>query len=136
MDSKTIELVQDSFKKVAPIADTAAEIFYGKLFELDPTLKPLFKGNMKEQGKKLMSMIGLAVNGLRDINTLIPTVQRLGQRHIGYGVQDQHYGTVGQALLDTLATGLGAAFTPEVKEAWAVVYGVLATTMKNAAATP
>lgn len=134
MDTKTIELVHDSFKKVAPIADTAAKIFYDKLFELDPSLKPLFKGDMKEQGRKLMSMIGLAVNGLRDINALIPAVQKLGQRHLGYGVQEQHYHTVGHALLDTLAVGLGTAFTPEVKAAWTTVYGVLATTMKDAAA--
>ena len=135
MDTTTINLVQDSFKKVAPIADTAAAIFYTKLFELDPSVQALFKGDMKEQGRKLMSMIGIAVKGLNNLKTLVPAVQKLGQRHVGYGVKEEHYNTVGAALLDTLAVGLGDDFTPEVKAAWTEVYGVLATTMKNAAAT-
>ena len=135
MDTTTINLVQDSFKKVAPIADTAAAIFYTKLFELDPSVQALFKGDMKEQGRKLMSMIGIAVKGLSNLKTLVPAVQNLGKRHVGYGVKEEHYNTVGAALLDTLAVGLGDDFTPEVKAAWMEVYGVLATTMKNAAAT-
>ena len=133
MDNKTIELVQGTFKQVAPIADKAAEIFYSKLFEKDPSLKPMFKGDMKDQGKKLMSMIGAATAGLNDLDSLIPTVQNLGKGHIGYGVQDSHYDTVGAALLETLDAGLGDAFTPEVKDAWTEVYTVLATTMKDAA---
>ncbi len=133
MEAKTIELVQGTFKKVVPIADKAAEIFYAKLFELDPKLKPLFKGDMKEQGAKLMSMIGTAVNGLTNLEAIVPAVQNLGRNHVGYGVKDSHYDTVGTALIYTLETGLGDAFTPDVKDAWVEVYTVLATTMKDAA---
>ena len=135
MDTKTIELVQGTFNKVAPIADQAAEIFYGKLFEKDPSLKPMFKGDMKDQGKKLMSMIGTAVNGLNNLEAIVPAVQNLGKGHLAYGVQNKHYDTVGAALLETLDAGLGEDFTPEVKEAWTEVYTVLATTMKDAADT-
>ncbi|WP_203256257.1 globin family protein [Hyunsoonleella ulvae] len=133
MEAKTIELVQGTFKKVVPIADKAAEIFYAKLFDLDPALKPLFKGDMKEQGAKLMSMIGTAVNGLNNLEAIVPAVQNLGRNHVGYGVKDSHYDTVGTALIYTLETGLGDAFTPDVKNAWVEVYTVLATTMKDAA---
>ncbi|WP_299048680.1 globin family protein [uncultured Polaribacter sp.] len=133
MKAKTIELVQGTFEKVVPISDKAAEIFYGKLFEKDPSLKPMFKGDMKDQGKKLMSMIGTAVNGLNNLDALVPAVQNLGKGHAGYGVEDKHYDTVGAALLETLDAGLGEAFTPEVKKAWTEVYTVLATTMKDAA---
>ncbi len=133
MEAKTIELVQESFKQVAPISDKAAEIFYGKLFEKDPSLKPMFKGDIKEQGKKLMSMLSTAVNGLSNLEALVPAVQNLGKGHAGYGVEDKHYDTVGASLLETLEAGLGDAFTPEVKDAWTEVYTVLATTMKDAA---
>ena len=127
------KLVQSSFAKVAPIADTAAELFYSKLFALDPALKPMFKGDMKEQGRKLMRMIATAVNGLDRIEALVPAVQDLGQRHVAYGVTAAHYDTVGEALLWTLERGLGPDFTPEVNDAWATVYGLLAQVMKDAA---
>lgn len=126
-------LVKSSWEKVVPISAQAAELFYGKLFELDPTLQSLFKGDMTEQGKKLMMMINTAINGLDHLEKIIPTVQQLGVRHVAYGVKDEHYDTVGAALLWTLETGLGDAFTDEIKEAWANVYGVLASTMKTAA---
>jgi len=135
MTPKQVELVQGTWKKVLPIADTAAEMFYAKLFSLDPEIKPLFKGDMKSQGKKLMVMIGTAVGGLSQLGTIVPAVQALGQRHVKYGVKDKHYETVGAALLWTLEQGLGDAFTPEVKAAWATTYGVLARTMKDAAST-
>ena len=126
-------LVQDTWEKVVPIADTAAELFYGKLFELDPDLKPLFKdSDMKEQGKKLMQMIGAAVKGLDTLGELVPAVQALGKRHIGYGVKDEHYDTVAAALLDTLDKGLGDDFTEETKEAWTITYTTLATLMIEA----
>ncbi|MFC3120173.1 globin family protein [Agaribacter flavus] len=134
MNTQTIELVQGTFAKVAPIAETAAELFYGKLFELDPTLKSLFSGDMKEQGAKLMKMIGTAVNSLNNLDALVPVVQSLGERHVGYGVEDKHYDTVAEALLWTLEQGLGDDFTDEVKAAWVEVYTVLATVMKEAAA--
>ncbi len=133
MDANQVALVQDSFAKVAPIADQAAEIFYSKLFEKDPSLSHLFKGDMKEQGKKLMSMIGVAVNGLSNLEAIVPAVQDLGKRHVMYGVTDSMYDTVGAALIETLEAGLGAAFTDDVKAAWVEVYTVLATTMKAAA---
>lgn len=135
MTPHQISLVQDSFTKVAPIADTAAELFYKRLFETDPTASKLFKGDMKEQGRKLMQMIGVAVKGLNKLDTIVPAVQALGKRHAGYGVTEAQYDTVGAALLWTLGQGLGAAFTAEVKEAWTAAYTILATTMKNAART-
>lgn len=134
MEENKIKLVQDSFKKVVPIADQAAEIFYGKLFELDPSLKPLFKGDMKEQGKKLMTMIGTAVNGLTNLDSIVPAVQNLGRNHVNYGVTNEMYDTVGASLLYTLETGLGDDFTPDTKEAWTETYTLLATVMKDAAA--
>ena len=134
MTPEQIELVKNSWAKVLPIADTAAELFYGKLFNLDPSLKPLFKGDMKEQGRKLMNMINTAVSSLDRLDAVLPGVQELGIRHIAYGVKDEHYDTVGAALLWTLEAGLGEAFTTDTKAAWATVYGALADTMKTAAA--
>lgn len=137
MEQTTITLVQDSFEKVKPIAGPAAEIFYSKLFELDPALKPLFptdkEGAMKEQGNKLMTMLGAAVAGLSNIDALIPVLKNLGERHVGYGVKQSHYDTVGAALLGTLDAGLGDDFTPEVKAAWTSVYGTMAGVMIDAA---
>jgi hemoglobin-like flavoprotein len=127
-------LVQTTFAQVAPIADQAAALFYARLFELDPALRALFPGDLAEQRTKLMRTLGLAVNGLDDLGALVPVVEGLGRRHVGYGVADAHYATVGAALLWTLAQGLGPAFTAEVEEAWATVYGVLSTTMRKAAA--
>ena len=134
MTPHQVTLVQTTWEQVVPIADTAAGLFYGRLFELDPALRPLFKSSIEEQGRKLMQMITVAVRGLNNVPALIPAVQELGRRHVGYGVRDEHYATVGSALLWTLEKGLGPAFTPEVKDAWATVYGVLATTMRDAAA--
>ena len=127
------ELVQGTFASIATIADDAAVLFYQRLFELDPSLRPMFRGDMSEQRKKLMQMITAAVKGLDRLEQLVPVVQDLGRRHAGYGVRDSHYETVGAALLWTLEAGLGKAFTPEVKEAWTAVYGLLSTTMKDAA---
>jgi hemoglobin-like flavoprotein len=126
-------LVQESFAKVAPIAEQAAALFYQNLFAMDPALKPLFKGDMVEQGKKLMKMLATAVNGLDKLDAIVPTVQDLARRHVVYGVKPEHYDTVGAALLKTLEQGLGTAFTPAVEQAWTKVYVLLATTMKDAA---
>lgn len=133
MTPQQIELVQSSFAKVAPAADDVAVIFYNRLFELDPDLRPLFKGDMQEQGAKLMKMIGMAVNSLNDLGSIVPAVQNLGKRHVDYGVKDADYDTVGAALLWTLEQGLGDDFTPECKEAWTLTYTTLADTMKAAA---
>ena len=135
MEQKTITLVQESFEKVKPIASTAANIFYTKLFELDPALKPLFPSSdeaMVEQGNKLMKMLSSAVAGLSNLDMLVPVLQNLGKRHVEYQVKPSHYDTVGAALLGTLAVGLGDDFTPEVKDAWTDVYGTMATVMIDA----
>ncbi|WP_448568492.1 methyl-accepting chemotaxis protein [Thalassotalea ganghwensis] len=133
MTPKQVSLVQESWAKVKPIAPQAAEMFYEKLFSLDPALKPLFKGNMEEQGQKLMSMLDTAIKLLNNPDKLIPAVQKLGERHLDYGVEASHYDTVGQALLETLAEGLGKEFNAPVKRAWTAVYQTLATTMIDAA---
>ncbi len=134
MTESQIDLVQSTWAKVVPIADTAATLFYNKLFELDPSLMSMFPSEMADQKKKLMQTIGVAVNGLKDLDRIVPVVQELGVRHVGYGVMDAHYDTVGAALLWTLGQGLGDAFTPEVKTAWTETYMLLAGTMKDAAA--
>ena len=133
MTSAEITLIRESFRKVAPIADQAASLFYARLFELDPALRALFRGDMSEQGKKLMTMIGMAVGGLDRLDQLVPAVRQLGLRHAGYQVREAHYEIVGEALLWTLERGLGPDFTLETKAAWAKVYGVLAETMKAGA---
>ena len=130
MNSQQINLVQTSFEHVRPIASTAAEIFYARLFELDPSLRPMFKGDMSHQGRMLMSMLNTAVNGLGNLDATLPVVRQLGARHARYGVRDEHYPIVGGALLWTLAQGLGDKFTPEVSEAWAAAYELLASVMQ------
>lgn len=133
MTPKQIGLVKASWDKVVPISETAAELFYGKLFEIDPDLKPLFKGDMKEQGKKLMTMLDTVVKSLDNLEAVVPAAQEAGKRHAGYGVKDEDYGTVAEAFLWTLGQGLGDEFTDEIKEAWVVAYTILADTMKDAA---
>lgn len=117
-----------------PISDAAADLFYGKLFELNPGLKPLFKGDMKEQGYRLMMMINTAVASLDNLDNIVPAVQKLGKRHVDYGVIEEDYDTVGIALIWTLSKGLGEAFTDEVEDAWRTVLTLLSTIMKEAAA--
>ena len=136
MTNDQIKLVQDSFRQVGPIAEIAAQLFYARLFELDPDLELIFKGNLTEQGRKLMQMLGLAVNSLTRMDQLLPVVRSLGTRHVSYGVRDKDYDTVGQALLWTLRKGLGEAFTPDVEAAWSNVYATLAAEMQSAAGMP
>lgn len=132
--AEQVALVQESWAAVEPIADKAAELFYGRLFETAPEVIPLFKGSdMVAQGKKLMQMITVAVKGLTNLESIVPAVQELGKRHVKYNVKDEHYAVVGAALLWTLEQGLGDAFTEDVKGAWTTVYGVLADTMIAAA---
>lgn len=133
MTPEQVALVKDSWAKVTPIAEKAAELFYGKLFETYPEVKPYFKGDMQEQGRKLMAMINTAVNGLDNLGPLVPAVQELGKRHVGYGVKDEDYDKVAVSLLWTLEQGLGDDFTPETKEAWTVMYTTVADVMKAAA---
>lgn len=136
MTPEQIALVQASWQDVMPIRVKAAELFYGKLFELDPALKPLFKGDMKQQGSKLMQMLNTVVQGLDRLNELLPAVRDLALRHVDYGVKDSDYDTVGQALLWTLEAGLGEAYTPAVAEAWSTAYTALADAMRRDAADP
>jgi len=133
MTAQEIFLVRSSFLKVAPIADQAAALFYARLFELDPALRELFQSDMAEQGRKLVQMIGLAVNGLDRPDTLAPVVRQLGRRHASYHVRESQYETVGTALLWTLEKGLGSAFTAETRDAWGKTYWLLAETMKAGA---
>lgn len=134
MTNEEIELVKTSWATVEPISDLAAELFYGKLFEIDPALKAMFSGDIEEQGKKLMMMINTAVNALDNLDQIVPAVQALGERHVAYGVTDSHYDTVGEALIWTLEQGLGDGFTDDVKAAWLTTYTLLANTMKEGAA--
>ena len=110
-------LIQASFQRVLAIADVAAELFYGRLFELDPALRPMFRGDMATQGKKLMNALKLIVNGLDKLEQLVPALEALARRHVNYGVTDEHYETVGAALIWTLQRGLGDSFTPSVAAA-------------------
>lgn len=134
MTPESISLVKDSWTKVKPISEQAAGLFYGRLFEVYPEVKPLFKGDMTEQGRKLMAMINTAVNALDKLEPMIPAIKDMGARHAGYGVADVDYDKVADALLWTLGQGLGDDFTPEVKEAWTQAYTALATTMVAGAA--
>ena len=136
MNPQQIELVRNSFALVQPIGPQAAALFYDNLFEADPALRPLFKGNMAHQGERLMGMIGRAVGLLGQPEALMPVLRLLGARHAGYGVVDAHYETVGGALLKTLDQGLGEAFTPDVRQAWTDLYGVISGTMLEGARQP
>ena len=134
MNPKQISAVRNTFAMLVPQADNVARLFYARLFELDPQLRPLFKADMAEQRSKLMAMLGAGVSGLDRLDTLAPVLRQLGARHVTYGARDDHYGTVGEALLDTLARGLGDAFTPETRAAWTEAYTLIAATMRAGAA--
>ena len=135
MTPEHIRIVQSTWVKVLPIKNTAAQLFYERLFETDPSLRALFPSDMRQQGEMLMQVIDAAVNGLTRLDRIVSAIQELGRRHADYGVKDHHYDTVGAALLWTLGKSLGAEFTPEAKDAWTMVYDVLATTMREAAVT-
>jgi hemoglobin-like flavoprotein len=132
MTPEKIDLVQSSFKKVVPIAGTAADLFYDRLFEIAPEVRPLFPQDMKDQKVKLIAMLGTAVANLHKLETILPAVKALGERHRGYGVTAAHYAPVGAALLWTLEKGLGDDFTPDVKAAWTETYTALAGVMTSA----
>lgn len=127
-------LVRASFDKVVPIAPQAAAMFYDRLFSLDPSLRPLFKGDMTRQGRLLMDMIGTAVANVDRLDSITPAVRDLGRRHAGYEVKDADYDAVAGALLWTLEQGLGSDFTPATRDAWVACYMVLAGEMRAAAA--
>ena len=134
MTPHQIQLIRSSFEPLKPLAATVAEAFYTQLFTRDPALRALFRGgDMAEQGERLMQMLSAAIELLDRPGALMPVLLRLGQRHVGYGVVDAHYDSVGAELLDTLAAGLGDGFTVEVREAWTTMYGVVARTMMEGA---
>jgi len=135
MTNEQISLVQTSWLKLQPAADTIAGIFYAKLFELDPTLRPLFKGDIGIQGRKLVAMLATVIDKLAKLDTLMRDIESLGRLHVHYGVKDEHYDTVGMALLATLQAALGdEGFPPATRAAWATAYTTLAGVMKVAAA--
>jgi len=133
MTPQQIRTVQESFLKIAPIAEIAADLFYARLFELDPSLRPLFKSDMKRQGMTLMTMLGSAVRGLANPQSLVPVLQGLGRRHVSYGVKESHYDTVGQAFIDTLAHAFGEDFDADTREAWTAAYSLMSALMKMGA---
>lgn len=133
MTPEQIHLVQSTFARVEPISDQAAALFYGRLFEVAPDVRGMFPDDLTDQGRKLMRTLGAVVNGLDAPEDVIPTVERLGARHVAYGAQAAHYPVVGEVLLWTLEQGLGEAFTPDVRDAWATAYGIVSATMIGAA---
>ena len=133
MTPAEVNLVKLTWSRVVPIKDTAAGLFYTRLFELDPSVKPLFKGDISEQGSKLMATLNTVVGSLDKLDDVVPVAQKLAVRHVRYGVKPEHYDTVGAALLWTLERGLGAGFTSDVKQAWTSAYATLAGAMKTAA---
>lgn len=133
MTPHQIELVQSTFRSVQPVAATAAQLFYKRLFEVEPTAATLFKGGLEQQGRQFMQVLAVAVGGLSNASTLVPVIQQLGLRHATYGVRVEHYDSVRQALLWTLALVLQDAYTDEVRSAWATAYAMLAGVMKEAA---
>lgn len=133
MSPQQVTLVRHSWHQVQALGPTAAALFYEQLFALNPQLRPLFRGNLAQQGERLLAMLDTAVAGLAQPAQLLPVLQALGRRHVAYGVEAAHYDQVGQALLATLALGLGEAFTPELRSAWEAVYGLVSQTMLAAA---
>ncbi len=133
MNAEQIAAVQRSFEAVKPIAPQAAALFYGRLFEIAPETEPLFKADMAEQGRKLMTTLGMVVTSLDRLETVLPAVRQLAVKHVQWGVRPDHYEPVGNALLWTLEQGLGPAFTPEVRQSWVAAYGALSGVMVEAA---
>jgi nitric oxide dioxygenase len=136
MTPQQIALVRESFAKVVPIREQAAALFYDRLFAIDPSTRPLFRGDMKSQGAKLMAAIGAVVKSLDRIETMLDDLRALARRHNQYGVREGHYAIVGAALLWTLEQGLGVDFTSDVREVWTTAYGLLSSAMIAAASEP
>lgn len=135
MTPRQILLVQQSFTKVAAIRETAAALFYDRLFAIDPSTRALFRGDLAAQGAKLMAALATVVQSLDRLDLVLDDIRSLARRHVGYGVRDAHYASVGAALLWTLEQGLGDDFTPDVREAWACAYDALSSTMREAASS-
>lgn len=129
MTPNQVKAIQESFAKVVPISEQAAALFYGRLFEIAPAVEPLFRGDMKEQGRKLMATLGIVVNGLSNLDAVLPAASALAKRHVDYGVKPDDYAPVGAALLWTLEKGLGDQWTPDLAAAWSAAYAVLSDFM-------
>jgi nitric oxide dioxygenase len=125
MTPDQVELVQQSFAKVAPISETAAVLFYDRLFEIAPKVKAMFPTDLTEQRRKLMATLAVVVAGLGNLESVLPAASALAKRHVSYGAKPEHYPVVGAALLWTLEKGLGDGWTPDVAEAWTAAYGTL-----------
>ena len=125
MTPEQVNLVQQSFAKVASISEQAAMLFYDRLFEVAPSVKAMFPADLKEQRKKLMGTLAVVVNGLSNLGAVLPAASALAKRHVGYGARPEHYAVVGGVLLWTLEKGLGAAWTADVADAWTAAYGTL-----------
>ena len=136
LTTRQITLIQSAIPVITSNADAVASAFYAQLFTLDPSLQPMFRGDMVEQGRKLMTMLGVALNNVDTLDTLHPALQNLGHRHIDYGVSQHHYLVVGQALINTLEAAFGEAFTIEVREAWVTLYGALVDAITGGLYTP
>ncbi|BDG74753.1 globin family protein [Roseomonas fluvialis] len=134
MSPDQTRVVQATWQQVVPIADTAATLFYDRLFEIDPSTRPLFKAEtLPEQKRKLVTMLNTVVTSLHEPEKIVPAAQALARRHVGYGVAAAQYDSVGAALLWTLGQGLGDAWTPEAEGAWTAAYTLLSGVMRDAA---
>jgi len=125
------KLVQSSFSELLPVSDSAARFFYNRLFELDPQLRLLFRGDMHEQGRKLMQVLSVVIGGLDQSDALIAPLRALGARHVEYGVTTRDYETVGTAFIAMLEAELGPKFTRQTRDAWIAVYNVVASVMQQ-----
>lgn len=133
MNASEIALVRQTFERTVPLGDKVAKIFYEELFKIDPGLRGLFKGDMHDQGSKLLAALAMVVRNLDKTDVIVPAAENLAVRHLDYGVTSEHYPLVGDALMRTLEKGLGPEFTPEVRRAWASAYQLLADVMRAAA---
>ena len=136
MTNDQIRLVKESFERIEPLSEEVAVLFYARLFKLDPTLRPLFKTDIREQGFKLMQMLRMVVESLENIEKLVPELRSLGTRHVGYGVEDHHYETVGTALLWTFEKAMRPDYSAATEEAWNAAYSLLAEIMKKGSQAP
>lgn len=133
MRKERVDLVQATLTQLMPKSKETAAVFYAKLFELAPSTKPLFTGDMKQQGQKFMSTLSYAIHGLSRLGVITPVIEQLGRDHVRYGVLDEHYATVKEAVLFALGQTLGDDYTPEVEAAWGEAYDLLADLMRGAA---
>lgn len=134
MTPDQVHLIRKSFAELARHDHVAALVFYRRLFEIDPSLRPLFVGDIEQQAKKLIDMLAALISMLERPLGLDMELRAMGARHVDYGVKDEHYATVGRGLIDMLAEVLGNKFTPQTREAWLALYGAVEATMKRGAA--